>query len=382
MPVAEKVELKRGLRDVYIDRTESCFIDGKAGKLLYRGYDIHDLAEHSTFEETAYLLLHGSLPTASQLKEFDSQLKDSRQLPDEVIEVIRLTQKAHPMGVLRTAVSAMSGSDPEVSDISPEGVLRKGVRLTAALPTIIAAHARIRDGKEVVAPRSDLTHAANFLYMLFSEDPDPRDTGLIDKDLLLHAEHGSNASAFAARVAASTQADFYAAITAGIAVLKGSLHGGAAEAVMQMALEIGSVENVESYVTSLLKGGGRVMGFGHPVYRAVDPRAVHLRAEAKALAERKGQPKWFSILQAVAETEAMEQRARKGINPNVDFWAGTSYYLLEIPEDLFVPIFAMGRMPGWTAHVMEQYTNNVLMRPRLDYTGPMDLEYVPVERRG
>ena len=380
MAVDEKVKLHRGLRNVYIDRTETTFIDGKEGKLLYRGYNIHDLAERSTFEETVYLLLHGVLPTKAQLDQFDAQLRANRELPDQVLQIIRLIKDAHPMDVLRTAVSAMGSSDPEATDISPEGVLAKGVKLTAAAPTIVAAHARIREGKEAVPPDGDLTHAANFLYMLFDKAPDQDETSLIDKDLVLHAEHGVNASTFAARVAASTRADYYAAITAGIAVLKGPLHGGAAEGVARMAAEIGSEENTEKYIGDLLARRERVMGIGHPVYKAVDPRSVHLKEGARALGERKGQPEWFSILQTV--TKVMEPYAKRGHYPNVDFWAGAIYHLLGIPEDLFIPIFAVGRLPGWTLHVLEQYANNVLLRPALAYTGPMDLEYVPIDQRG
>ena len=380
MAVEDNVKLHRGLRNVYIDKTQTTFIDGKEGKLLYRGYNIHDLAEHSTFEETVYLLFHGALPTKAQLDEFDAQLRANRELPDHVLQIIRLTKDAHPMDVLRTAVSAMSSLEPDASDISPEATLRQGVQLTAVAPTIIAAHARIRDGKEVVSPNSELSHATNFLYMLFGQVPDPDDARLIDTDLVLHAEHGVNASTFAARVTASTRADLYAAVTAGIATLKGPSHGGAAEEVMKMVLEIGSEANAESYVKSLLQNGGRVMGFGHAVYKAVDPRSVHLMEEAKSLGERKGQPNWFSILQAV--TKVMEPYARRGIYPNVDFWSGAVYYLLGISEDLFISLFAMGRVPGWTLHIMEQYANNVLLRPALAYTGQMDLEYVPINERG
>ena len=376
----EKVEIKRGLRDVYIDRTESSFIDGKAGKLLYRGYNIHDLAEHSTFEEIIYLLLYGDLPTASQLSTFEIDLRAQRELPEAVVEVIRLTKDAHPMDVLRTAVSALSAFDSEVADNLPEATLRKGVRLTAQAQTIVAAHSRIREGKDPVPPDSSLSSAANFLYMLFDEKPDPQDARLIDKDFVLHAEHGVNASSFGARVAASTVADLHCAIVTGIAVLKGPAHGGAAEEVMKMALDIGSGDQAEGYVKDLLKSGGRVMGFGHRVYRAVDPRSIHLKDEAKELGERKGQPEWFSILQAV--TEVMEPYSRRGICQNVDFFSGAIYYLLGIPDDLFISIFAMGRIPGWTVQVMEQFANNILLRPRLMYVGEMDREYVPLEQRG
>jgi citrate synthase len=376
----EKVELKRGLRDVYIDRTRASFIDGRVGKLLYRGYDIHDLAEKSTFEETIYLLLYGSLPASSQLDDFEAQLKASRQLPDEIIQIIGITKDAHPMDVLRTAISALAAFDPEVADNSPEATLRKGVRLTAQAPTIVAAHARIRKGERPIAPDPALSHAANFLYMLFGQRPDPRDERLMDKDFILHAEHGVNASAFGARVAASTVADLHCAVTAGIGILKGPAHGGAAEEVMKMALEIGNEENAEEYIRNRLKNGERVMGFGHRVYKAVDPRAIHLREDARALGERKGQPKWFNILQTVAEV--MEPYAKRGVCQNVDFWSGSIYYLLGIPDDLFISIFAMGRIPGWTVQVLEQYENNILLRPMLQYTGPMDLEYVPIDRRG
>jgi len=380
MAVDDNVELHRGLRNVYIDKTKTTFIDGKEGKLLYRGYNIHDLAEQSSFEETVYLLLHGELPTATQLDQFDAQLRADRDLPDQVLETIRLTKNAHPMDVLRTAVSAMSSTDPNPTDTSPEGVLAKGIRLTAAAPTIVASHHRIRSGQKAVSPDRDLGHAANFLYMLFDKAPDPDETMLVDKDLLLHAEHGVNASTFAARVAASTRADYYAAITAGISVLKGPLHGGAAEGVARMAQEIGDVENTEKYIKDLLGRRERVMGIGHPVYRAVDPRSIHLKEGARALGERKGQPEWFSILQEV--TRVMEPYAKRGYYPNVDFWAGAIYHLIGIPEDLFVPVFAMGRVPGWTLHIVEQYAANVLLRPALAYTGPMDVEYVPIDRRG
>ena len=382
MVVEDKIALKKGLKDVYFDRTAASFIDGREGKLLYRGYDIHDLAEHSTFEETSYLLLYGSLPTRPELEEFEEALRTNRLLPDEVLDVIRLTQGSHPIDVLRTAVSALSGRDGDLSDLSTEATVRRGLRLTAAVPTIVAAHARIRQGRDVVAPRGDLGQAANFLCMLFDEVPDADDARLIDKDLVLHAEHGVNASTFAVRVAASTRADFYAAMTAGVSVLKGPLHGGAAEGVWKLAQDVGSEENAERYVDGLLSAGGRVMGFGHPVYKTVDPRSVHLKADAKALAERKGQPRWFSILQAVADTRAMQRRARLGVRPNVDFWAGAVYHLLGIPEDLFISLFTMGRVPGWVAHLVEQYSKSDILRPRLLYEGPTDLEYVPIDQRG
>ena len=376
----EKVQLHRGLREVYIDRSKSSFIDGNIGKLLYRGYNIDDLAVHSNFEETAYLVMYGKLPTQAQLDEFDAKLKAARLIPDEIVDIIKLTRNSHPMDVLRTAISALSAYDPDTEDNSTEATLRKGLRLTAQAPTIVATHARVRDGKDLIAPDSNLNQAANFLNMLFGELPEQVDSDLIDKDFVLHAEHGINASSFGARVAASTVADLHCAVTTGVAVLKGPSHGGAAEEVMKMAQEIGTEENAENYVRERLDSGGRIMGFGHRVYRAIDPRSVHLQEDAKALGERKGEPKWFSILQNVIE--AMEPYRRRGIYQNVDFFSGTIYYLLGIPDDLFISIFAMGRIPGWTAQVVEQFENNILLRPRLLYTGEMDVPYVPIGERG
>ena len=376
-----QVELKKGFRDVYFDRTTTSLIVGKPGKLLYRGYNVDDLAEHSTFEETSYLLLYGALPTSAQLDCFTSDLKASRSLPEEVLQIIDLTKATHPMNVLRTAVSAMGLCDETEEDVTPEGALDKGVRMTAAVPAIVAAHHRLRTGNDPIAPNDELDHAANFLYMLKGEQPDPLDARLVDKDLVLHAEHGANASTFAARVAASTRADFYAALTAAIATLKGPRHGGAAEGVMRMAEEIGSVENAGKYVNDKLEARERIMGFGHAVYKDVDPRAKHLRAGAKALGEREGQTKWYSIIEAIIQTEAMQRRMRAGVNPNVDLWSGAVYSLLGIPEDLFVPLFAIGRMPGWSAHIVEQLVARDLLRPRLLYNGPEDVEYVPIEDR-
>ena len=376
-----QVELKKGFRDVYFDRTTTSLIVGKPGKLLYRGYNVDDLAEHSTFEETSYLLLYGALPTSSQLDCFTSDLKASRSLPEEVLQIIDLTKATHPMNVLRTAVSAMGLCDETEEDVTPEGALDKGVRMTAAVPAIVAAHHRLRTGNDPIAPNDELDHAANFLYMLKGEQPDPLDARLVDKDLVLHAEHGANASTFAARVAASTRADFYAALTAAIATLKGPRHGGAAEGVMRMAEEIGSVENAGKYVNDKLEARERIMGFGHAVYKDVDPRAKHLRAGAKALGEREGQTKWYSIIEAIIQTEAMQRRMRAGVNPNVDLWSGAVYSLLGIPEDLFVPLFAIGRMPGWSAHIVEQLVARDLLRPRLLYNGPEDVEYVPIDDR-
>ncbi len=377
----QKVELKRGLRDVYIDTTEASFVDGQAGKLLYRGYNIHDLAEKSTFEEVVYLLLYGSLPTKKQLDELDGVLRSSRGVPDEVIQVLALVKGSHPMDALRTGVSALAAFDAEVNDKSIEATIRKGVRLTAQAATIVAAHHRLRNGLDPIPPNSSLNHAGNFLYMLDGNVPDAETQRLMDVDFILHAEHSSNASAFGARVTASTLSDLHSAVVTGIGVLKGPSHGGAAEEVMKMANDIGNPENAEDYASKLLSSGGRIMGFGHRVYKAEDPRARHLRDRSRELGEKRGQPQWFQILRYLEEKTMVPYR-EKGIFVNVDFFAGSIYHLLNIPEDIFISIFALGRIPGWTLQCMEQYKDNILLRPLLDYKGPMDLDYVPIENRG
>ena len=374
-------EIMKGLKDVYLDTTKSSFIDGSVGKLLYRGYSIHDLAEHSTFEEVIYLLLYDKLPTQQELSEFDNTLRANRRIPDEVIQVLDLVKNSHPMDALRTGLSALSAFDPEVNDNSVEATIRKGIRLTAMGPTIVAAHHRLRQGLEPVAPNPDLNHAGNFLYMLFDEIPDEETTSLLDVDFILHAEHGANASAFAARVTASTISDLHSAVVTGVGTLKGPAHGGAAEEVMKMSLEIGQPENAEEYCRTRLESGGRIMGFGHRVYRAEDPRARHLRERARILSEKVGQPHWFQILTYVEE-EAMVPYRSRGIHVNVDFFAGCIYYLLGITDDLFISIFALGRIPGWTLQCVEQFEDNILIRPLLEYTGDMDLEYVPIGQRG
>jgi len=285
------------------------------------------------------------------------------------------------MDALRTGVSALAAFDPEVDDKSMEATRRKGIRLTAQTPSIVAAHHRIRQGLEPVAPDQALNHSGNFLHMLYGTLPQEDEANLLDVDFILHAEHGSNASAFAARVAASTMSDLHSAVVAGIGVLKGPWHGGAAEAVMKMAQDIGEPENAEVYARNIIDGGGRIMGFGHRVYRAEDPRARHLRDRSRILSEKKGQPQWFQILTHL-EQKVMRPYQEKGIFVNVDFYAGSIYYLLGIPDDLFIPIFALGRIPGWTLQCMEQYSDNILIRPLTEYTGPMDLEYVSIEERG
>jgi citrate synthase len=375
----QKIEIRRGLKDVYFDRSRVCFIDGRAGELRYRGYSIHDLAEHSTFEETCYLLLKGELPSAAQLAAFGAELKSARTLPGPVYDVIRAVKNAHPMDVLRTGVSALSAFDPETVDKSPEATLRKGIRLASQVPMIVAAHEAIRTGRDPVAPDPKLSHAANLLWMLKGTRPSADAAKLMDTDLILHAEHGSNASSFAARVVAGTEADLHAAITAAVAALSGPAHGGAAENVMKMALEVGDAAQAAEYVKRKRAAKEPVMGFGHRVYRAEDPRARHMRAGVEKLSREMGEPKWFQILEALVA--AMQPYARHGVNVNVDFYAGVVYYLNGIREDLFVPIFAVGRVPGWTVQVLEQIENNILLRPLTLYNGPEPRAYAPIGQR-
>ncbi len=376
---AEKVGIHRGLSGVYFERSRVCYIDGRAGELRYRGYSIHDLAERSTFEETCYLLLNGELPGKEELARFEAELKGARKLPPEINKLIEITKNAHPMDVLRTAVSALAAFDPDVADNSPQAIVRKGVRLASQVPMIVAAHEHIRNSRAPVVPDPGLGHAANFLYMLKGAAPSADAARLMDTDMILHAEHGSNASAFTARVVAGTEANLHAAITAAIAALSGPAHGGAAENVMNMAQEIGDAANAAEYVRRKRANKEPVMGFGHRVYRAEDPRARHMRAGVEKLSRELGQPKWYQILEALVK--AMERYARHGVNVNVDFYAGVVYYLNGIPSDLFVPIFAIGRVPGWTVQVLEQMENNILIRPLTLYNGPQAREYVPLDLR-
>jgi len=375
----DEIKIHRGLNNVYFDRTKTTYINGKEGVLEYRGFNIHDLAEKSSFEEVSYLLLYGKLPTSAELETFNSSLKSSRNIPGEIIDIIKSLKDSHPMDVLRTSVSALSSFDEESGDKSYEATMRKGIRLTSQVPTIVMAHNSLRNGKNPVEPSKELSHAANFIYMLNGETPTESTATLMDKDFIVHADHGSNASAFAARVCAGTQADLHSAITTGISVLSGPSHGGAAENVMKMVKEVGSPDNAKDYVINLQKSGERVMGFGHRVYKAEDPRAAQLREGVKFLSEEKGDPSWYEIL--VAVMDAMKPYQRRGIYANVDFFAGVIYHLLGIPTDLFVPIFAVGRIPGWTIQVLEQYENNILLRPLLSYTGEHQQEYIPIENR-
>ena len=373
------ISLNRGLQGIYLDRTNTTFIDGKEGVLEYSGYNIHDLAENSTFEETSYLLMYGSLPNKNQLLEFDKSLKSYRNLPQTTYDIIDIVKDSHPMDVLRTAISSLSSFDEDREDFSEEAIIRKGIRLTSQVPIIVMAHNRMRKGLDPIESSNELSHAANFLYMLEGEEPSKDTARLMDIDFVVHADHGCNASAFTTRVVTGTNADFYGAITAGIAALSGPSHGGAAEGVMELAKDVGSADNAANHVKNLLANRERVMGFGHRVYKAADPRAKHLKEGVKNLSEEKGETEWYDILLAVQE--AMTQYDRRAIHANVDFFAGAVYYLLAIPTDLFVPIFAVGRIPGWTIQILEQMRHNILIRTLLQYTGERSKEYIPIDKR-
>lgn len=377
--MTESVKINRGLKGVYFERSGISDIDGRAGTLHYRGYSIDDLAQYSSFEEVSYLLIHGELPDADALARHDAALKAARALPGAVHDIIRALAPGHPMEVLRSAVSALAALEPESRDASEAGFLANGLRLSAQLPVIIAAHAAIRQGREPVAPDPDLGHAANWLWMLKGERPSDEAARLADVDFILHAEHGSNASSFAARVTVGTEANLHGAIVSALATLAGPAHGGAAEDVMRMVEEIGTPENAAAYVAARRAARQPVTGFGHRVYRTEDPRARHMRAGVEQLSREMGNPLWFAILQAVVE--AMQPYARHGLNVNVDFWSGAIYQLHEIPMDLYVPIFAIGRMPGWVTQAVEQLDSNILIRPLTLYDGPAPRDWVPLAAR-
>ncbi|GHO66580.1 citrate synthase [Ktedonobacter sp. SOSP1-52] len=368
-----------GLEDVVATTSRICDLDGKLGKLTYYGIDIHDLARHSSFEETAYLLWHGVLPTKTQLAEVEQQLRANRALPSRIIDLMHLLPSStSPMDVLRTTVSALAAFDDDLSDKSTAADERRAIRLTSALPTIIMTWNSIREKRNLVEPLQTGTHAANMLYMLTGKEPDAYTAHALDVALILHADHELNASTFAARVTAGTKADMYASVVAAISALSGPLHGGANEQVIRMLLRIGEVRNVESYLEDALARKERIMGFGHRVYRTEDPRATHLRAMSQELGERTGDVRWYEMSRAIEEYI----KGHKGLNANVDFYSASVYYMLGIPIDLDTPIFASSRISGWTAHILEQYANNRLIRPRAEYVGAKVTEYVPLEQRG
>lgn len=347
--------------------------------LTYAGYDIDDLADNATFEEVIYLLWHGKLPTEAELQELTHQLADNAGLPDEVLSHFKSypIEKVHPMGALRTAVSLLGLYDEEADVMTEEANYRKAIRLQAKIPSIVTAFARIRKGQEPVAPRNDLSFAANFLYMLNGKVPEKIEEEAFNKALVLHADHELNASTFTARVCVATLADIYSGVTSAIGALKGPLHGGANEQVMKMLTEIGSVDKVEPYINEKLANKEKIMGFGHRVYRKGDPRAKHLREMSQKLTELTGQPQYYDMSVKIQDLVT----GQKNLPPNVDFYSASVYHSLGIDHDLFTPIFAVSRTSGWIAHILEQYSNNRLIRPRAEYTGPGMQKYVPISER-
>ena len=347
--------------------------------LTYRGYSIDDLAENASFEEVVYLLWNDKLPTKSELDELNKELADHAEIPQAVIEQMKAypIKEVHPMAALRTAVSTLALYDEEADDMSEEANYRKAIRLQAKLPTIVAAFSRIREGQEPVQPKKGLSFAANFLYMLTGKEPDDISESAFNKALVLHADHELNASTFTARVCVATLSDIYSGITAAIGALKGPLHGGANERVMKMLTEIGDMENIEPYLEKAFANKEKIMGFGHRVYRTGDPRAKHLREMSKKLTQITGEPKWYDM--SIKIENIMKEQ--KGLVPNVDFYSASVYHSLGIKHDLFTPIFAISRVSGWTAHILEQYSDNRLIRPRAEYIGKTNQKYIPIDER-
>lgn len=377
--MTEAVKINRGLKGVYFERSGVSDIDGAAGTLQYRGYSIHDLATHATFEEVCHLLMRGELPNAAELEVFDAEMRSYRDVPDAVYDIIRTCKDGHPMDVLRTCVSALAALDADSLQVGEEAFQRNGLKLTAQVPTLIAAHEAIRNGRDPVKPDSSLNHAANWLWMLKGEKPSEDAARLADVDFVLHAEHGANASSFAARVTVGTEANLHGAIVTALSTLAGPAHGGAAEDVMKMVHDIGTPDKAAEYVKAKRKNREAVTGFGHRVYRAEDPRARHMREGVRKLGEEMGAPEWYEILQSVVE--AMKPYSRHGLNVNVDFYSGVIYQLHGIPMDLYVPIFAIGRMPGWVIQCLEQQRGNILIRPLTLYNGPEPRDWVSLADR-
>jgi citrate synthase len=371
-----------GLRGVIAASSSIGDVNGEKGELIYQGLNIHDLATKSTFEEVVFLLWNGRLPKRTELDELRKNLAASYELPWEAIELIkgmyaRVPASAEPMDALRTVVSALAMFDEESRDLSRAASIRVATRLTARFPTIVAAIDRARKDLDPIAPNPNLNIATNFLYMLTGKMPDEFDAHVMDVALILQADHELNASTFTARVVAGTLADMYSCVTAALGALSGPLHGGANTAVMKMLLEIGSLERVESFIKDALANKKKIMGFGHAVYRTEDPRATHLRRFSKAMGERKGDTKWYEMTAKIEEILKRE----KGLLPNVDAYSASTYYMMGIPLDLYTPIFAISRISGWTAHILEQYADNKLIRPRAEYVGPRNVPYVPIDER-
>ena len=372
---------KAGLEDTVATSSAICYLDGEHGVLAYCGHDIHDLARHSTFEEVCFLLWHRRLPTRAELGDLQSQLVAARPLPEPLVRLMRSLPPGNSMDALRTLTSALGHYDADAAEQSPQANYRKAIRLTSQVASLVATMGRLNAGAGPIQPDPVLSHAANFLYMLTAERPSSLATRAFDVALILHADHELNASTFAARVAAATLTDIHSAIVAAIGALKGPLHGGANADVMRLLLEIGAgaaPEKAEDVVRAKLARKEKIPGFGHRVYHTEDPRATHLRQMSRDLGQRAGQTVWFEMSQRI---EALVKTEKK-LNPNVDFYSASTYHALGIPIDLFTPIFAVSRISGWAAHVLEQYANNRLIRPRAEYIGPeYPQRYVPLDAR-
>lgn len=377
MPESATEVQKKGLEGIVAGETALSAINGGEGILTYCGYDIHDLVNGS-FEETCYLLLNQELPTRSQLDDFSAQLESESSLPQEVADMIAaLPNDVNPMAALRGVFSALAYYDDESEDNSPEANNRKAIRLIAKTPIAVARFHRSRNGQETPSPKPGRSIAWNFLYMLFGEEPSDEKARLMDVALILHADHGFNASTFTCRVIAATLSDMYSAVTGAVGALKGPLHGGANERVMRMLLEIGDMDKVDDWLTSALERKEKIMGFGHRVYRTEDPRATHLRRMSESLSRETDQGKWYEMSKTIED----RMIAEKGINANVDFYSASSYYMMGIPIDIYTPIFAISRMSGWVAHFIEQQSDNRLIRPGSNYIGKTNQTYVPVDQR-
>jgi citrate synthase len=379
--VSAEAKPKAGLEDVVAASSSICYLDGDRGVLAYFGYDIHDLARGATFEEVCYLLWHGRLPNRAELGDLQSQLAAARPLPEPIGRLMKQLPANDGMDMLRTLTSALGQYDPEANDRSPQAQYRKAVRLTAQIASIVATYGRMKAGGGVIDPDPALGHAANFLYMLTGNRPSPLATRAFDISLVLHADHELNASTFAGRVAAATLTDLYSAIVAGIGTLKGPLHGGANADVMRLLIEIGQdapPERIDEAIRGKLARKVKIPGFGHRVYRTEDPRATHLRRMSKELGEKAGNTRWFEMSRQIEGLVTGEKK----LYPNVDFYSASTYYTLGIDIDLFTPIFAVSRVSGWTAHCLEQYANNRLIRPRTDYIGPQYPQtFLPLDQR-
>ncbi len=375
------VDFKRGLEGAITNETRIGYIDGERGWLVYRGYNIEDLAEHSTFEETSYLIVYGRLPTRAELSQWNDRLTNGRPIPAVLVDALRrLPKEAHPMAALRTAVSLLGCLDPKADGMELANAERVGAELVARMATITAVIKRLRDGQEPIPPDSKLSHAANFLYMCTGKVPDDFTARVMDANLVLHVDHGMNASTFTAMVIASSLSDMYSAIAGGIASMKGPLHGGANEEVMKMLLEVGGPEHAESWIGNAIASKRKIPGFGHRVYKAYDPRAKVLARFSERITKLHGQERLYRTAKKIEEL-VVPALGGKGIFPNVDFYSGTIYYCMGFDYAMYTPIFMVGRIPGQVARVLEYLPDNRIFRPRAAYVGDLNLTYVPIEQR-